>query len=759
MRIAIELTEPSTVTLGPPGRPSSAELVPRRPPADWPETCLSASELRALLGQPPFVVESVAKQARRANGLRLLVAWLEDQPGRTWQARWASSGADAAGAAWRQVPAKWLEATGQGSAWRTDRLVEALPVVVSADVVRPSLDWLVGGGPAGGGLLARNMAVARDPEGFAELAARCDTIPGVSATARAQVLYRATLVLAAKGGKLGDVTVGDVVELFDAQASLRASPASGRTLFYRVLRDMGVLGPGAPSTLRALRTRGQRSPEDLIDRYGIACGPVRDLLVGYLRERQPALDYNSLDSLANFLGKLFWADLERHHPGIASLHLGAEVSAAWKRRLRTLTKATTTPTGERAQVAVERVNYRECLTPVRAFYLDLAHWAVEDPARWAQWVAPCPVGAEEVSRKKAARQRKARMDARTRQRLPALPVLVRLVAERRTITAARLEAAGAVRPGEAISVAGTDLVRSVLDPRSGVGKVWAEDPSTGLRRELVAEEDRAFWAWAVVEALRATGLRAEELRELGHHSLVQYRLPTSGELVPLLQVAPSKTDAERLLVVSPELADVLSAIILRVSGGTGKVPLVPSYDEHERVWAAPAPLLFQRRVGTEDRAISSSTVRKLLSDALFDSGLADPTDGRPLHYTPHDFRRMFITDAVMNGLPPHIAQVIAGHRDIKVTMGYKAVYPEEAIQAHLAFLARRRALRPSDEYRVPTDEEWQEFLGHPVDCTNDLVDRKDRATLVSAPVRTAAVFGVVPGWGRRGARLTVTPRT
>ena len=45
-------------------------------------------------------------------------------------------------------------------------------------------------------------------------------------------------------------------------------------------------------------------------------------------------------------------------------------------------------------------------------------------------------------------------------------------------------------------------------------------------------------------------------------------------------------------------------------------------------------------------------------------------------------------------------------------MGYKAVYPEEAIQAHLAFLARRRALRPSEEYRAPTDEEWQQFLGH-----------------------------------------------
>jgi len=102
----------------------------------------------------------------------------------------------------------------------------------------------------------------------------------------------------------------------------------------------------------------------------------------------------------------------------------------------------------------------------------------------------------------------------------------------------------------------------------------------------------------------------------------------------------------------------------------------------------------------------------MLTAALADTGLVDPTTGGPLHFTPHDFRRLFITDAILSGLPPNIAQVIAGHQDINVTLGYKAVYPDEAIQAHLAFLARRRALRPSEEYRVPTDEEWTEFLGH-----------------------------------------------
>jgi len=193
---------------------------------------------------------------------------------------------------------------------------------------------------------------------------------------------------------------------------------------------------------------------------------------------------------------------------------------------------------------------------------------------------------------------------------------------------------------------------------------------------------------------------------------VQYRVPDTGELVPLLQIIPSKTDAERLLVVSPELAEVLSTIISRIRRPSGAIPLVARYDRHECVWSAPAALLFQRRHGIEQRAITDDGIRQLLTAALSHTDLVDSVDGHPLRYTPHDFRRIMITDAIMNGLPPHIAQVIAGHQDINVTLGYKAVYPEEAIQAHLAFLARRRSLRPSEEYRVPTDEEWQEFLGH-----------------------------------------------
>jgi hypothetical protein len=183
------------------------------------------------------------------------------------------------------------------------------------------------------------------------------------------------------------------------------------------------------------------------------------------------------------------------------------------------------------------------------------------------------------------------------------------------------------------------------------------------------------------------------------------------KLVPLLQIAPSKTDAERLLVISPELANVLSAIVCRIRDDTGTAPLVVAYDIHERTWNPPMPLLFQRRTRMENRPIPAATIRDLLDIALARTGLTDAA-GQPLRCTPHDFRRLFVTDAVMNGMPPHIAQLICGHQDINTTMGYKAVHPEEVINGHRAFIARRRATRPSAEYRTPTDAEWEEFLGH-----------------------------------------------
>jgi Phage integrase family len=685
-----------------------SDRFPARPVAPcWPATEQDRCQVLGLVARAAVGLAESRIDSNRRRGLPLLLDWLADQPGRTWQDRWLGSGADAAGERWADGPAQWLRRRGAYSASRLELLTSSLLVAVGADIVRPSLGWLLTGGKKR--KLARNMIRCRDRHGFARLDRLCADDPAITPHARGHILFRTAVIIAAKGGGLVDITIGDVLEILDVEAALRGQTRSGSATF-RMLRVMGVFGDGVPS-LREIRSTGQRPVEELVDRYPIACRPIRDLLVDYLKERQPALDYVTLRNQSYVLAGCFWRDLEQHHPGIDSLRLDPDTAGAWKRRLRTRTTTTTTGTGQTVEIEVERLSYLDTLATVRAFYLDLAEWAHEDPARWGPWVAPCPIGREDLNRRKFVRRRKARMDARTRDRLPVLPVLVRAAAQWRTDTAALLTAARAAAPGQRFTAAGQTLIRSVR-PHADPDNIWAHHPDTGARRLLNREEDHAFWAWAIIEVLRLTGVRVEELLELSHHSLVQYRLPTSGELVPLLQIAPSKTDTERLLVVSPELADALATIIARIRDDNGAVPLVRARDRHELVWSPPAPLLFQRRLRTEQHAISGGLVASLLDAALARTGLTDPSDGSPLRYTPHDFRRIFITDAVLGGLPPHIAQVIAGHQDINVTMGYTAVYPEEAIKSHLAFLARRRALRPTEEYRTPTDEEWQQFLGH-----------------------------------------------
>ncbi len=146
--------------------------------------------------------------------------------------------------------------------------------------------------------------------------------------------------------------------------------------FYQLLHAMGVFPASAPATMRAFGARGQLTAAQLIGRYGIECAPVRDLLVEYLRERQPAVDYSTLENLALSLGKLFWRDLELHHPGISSLRLPPEVAAAWKRRIATKTTLARAGTGEVTEISGPRLGALNHLAIVRAFYLDIAQWAM-----------------------------------------------------------------------------------------------------------------------------------------------------------------------------------------------------------------------------------------------------------------------------------------------------------------------------------------------------------------------------------------------
>lgn len=662
-------------------------------PTQWPQTCASRADVDDLLST--MTTDWPGSAIKRAIGVRRVLDWLETLPGDTWQQRWHACGAEQAGHAWVDLVPRGTGRRGGGTN-RADVIRSGLALLLIGQVIRPSLTWLLD--QKHSQALARAFA-AIDPDGLVGLRHAYESGHRSGGRLNRAVNIVARIVIY-KGGPVSAVTVGDCVQYWQVHRD-RGKNNAESTLFYTLLFDMGVFGPDAPPTLTAATRRGPRSCAELIDRYEITYAPIRDLLVEYLSVRKPTIDHTSLAGIAAHLGLLFWKDLELHHPGIDSLDLPAEVAAAWKQRLRTIAHGHAK--GRR------RALPENTLMCVRSFYADLAHWAAEDPARWGRFVAPCPIRASEVSFKKRRQHRKAMMDQRTRTLAPVLSTLVRVVTEEHQRAQARYQAAQRVGHLEEFEVAGRSYRRWVPAPPSR--RMLAIDQVTQERIDLTHEEERTFWAFASVEVLRHTGVRIEEMLELSHYSFCAYTLPSTGEVVPMLQVAPSKTDAERLLLVSPELGEVLAAIINRVRGDRDTIPLVSQWDGFEKQWSPRMPFLFQRPAGGQQKPITRTFVAQELDRAMRLTGLTDPA-GQPLRFCPHDFRRIFATDALRAGLPPHIAAKILGHVDLNTTLGYAAIYPEDVITHHRAFIARRRSLRPSEEYRDLTPTEWDEFLAH-----------------------------------------------
>ena len=217
-------------------RAARTRYPPRAAAADWPAGTQAREQVHEhLAGLRPG----------QAGALGALLDWLQGQDGGSWQQRWLASGSDAAGPAWRQLPGGWLSRSGRAVPVAS-ALVSALITAVGAGVVRPSLAWLVAGG-CEHAELARAMSALRDPGGFTRLRALCDggSAAAVSKTARTRTLRRAAVILAARGGMLADITIGDLLELLDTEAGVHGAPRSDGAASYRLLREMGIFGPAA----------------------------------------------------------------------------------------------------------------------------------------------------------------------------------------------------------------------------------------------------------------------------------------------------------------------------------------------------------------------------------------------------------------------------------------------------------------------------------------------------------------------------------
>jgi hypothetical protein len=654
------------------------------------------THLRAL---PVWSARSASRSGQRMHGARRVLEWLHAQPGEGWQQRWQHATADA-GTAWIATVVAGVDG---GRPIARAGVTDGVTALLLGRIVLPDYRFF---------LRFRTTALFRDAktlfgaDAFAAVAA-AGARAGHSECYQIDAERSLVKICLHTGLDLDQLTSGDLLDFRDWGTRVGGKIPQGLHAGWDLLRETGVLQEPLP--LRRLG-HGQLTNAQIVDRYGLQCRPVRDVLVRYLDERRPALDYSSLQGIASRLVGNFWADLERHHPGIDSLRLPAPVAEAWKQRLAFLTQP--------GQRPVERKNRLGVLMTVRAFYLDIAQWAVEDPL-WVPWAVPSPVRQSELGGlAKQKKQEQARAHQRIRERLPRLPDLVDTAGNHHREQHALLTAAETTAPGEHFELNGRRWHRleradlRVPDRQAHpTPQIVAED-SDGVHHDLTRGEDEAFWAWAIIETLRHAGIRCEELLEITQLALVSYRLADTGETVPLLQIVPSKSNEERLLLVSPELASVLATVITRLrTRNGGAIPLVARYDPTERTTGPALPHLFQRRMRWKHDVLTPKMVRDLINDTVARAGLTDPT-GQPLQFRPHDFRRIFTTQAVAGGLPVHIAARVLGHASVTTIEPYLAVFQDDLVRSYRAYLNTRRADRPAEEYREPTDEEWSEFQQH-----------------------------------------------
>ena len=331
--------KPGTAAAAAPAQPRNSQLRERFPARTaqswWPGTAEGEQETLRRLTAPPFLPEVKATRAGRRRGTAKLLRWLASFPGDTWQQRWEGSGAEGRpGSSWVAPPLGWLRDNGLAASYDANDLSSGLLMLICGDVIRPGLAWMV---TRAHKHLAPVMAQVRDPGGFAQLRELAESGPPASVKDARLAATRIATLLACKGGSISDITVGDCVEMADTQRLVHSRGGQKKVDFYLRLHALGIFPADAPATIRAFgQAQGQLTIEELIDRYRLRCKPVRDLIVDYLRERQPALDYASLDAISSSLAGRFWARIEALSPGISTLRLPPELVLAWKEDLQTL---------------------------------------------------------------------------------------------------------------------------------------------------------------------------------------------------------------------------------------------------------------------------------------------------------------------------------------------------------------------------------------------------------------------------------------
>ncbi|MGW7262318.1 NUDIX hydrolase [Streptomyces sp. NPDC054842] len=129
-----------------------------------------------------------------------------------------------------------------------------------------------------------------------------------------------------------------------------------------------------------------------------------------------------------------------------------------------------------------------------------------------------------------------------------------------------------------------------------------------------------------------------------------------------------------------------------------------------------------------DRTLEQ-TVRREVAEETGVTELEAFGDGTPVHIDIHtiaprpdknepahvhyDVRYLFrVRGSVGLTLQAEEVGAVLGHLNVQTTRGYDAVFDEGGIRHYQEHLEHRRQIRPTDEYRDVTADEWSEFEEH-----------------------------------------------
>ncbi|MFJ4585076.1 hypothetical protein [Streptomyces echinatus] len=288
-----------------------------------PHDRLSRDEVLALLPTLPAWPQrtysrGVAPGTRRLAGAAKILDWLLTHPGEGWQARWLAADADR--------DKEWVGALTEGDPRceesRRSEILMGLNSLMISKIVLPRHGFL---------RRFKALTLLKDvqrmfPAGRLDRMREYGAELGMTPRHIDEGLRVISAIILHTGRDLEELTGEDIFHLRAVARRDRGEAYVGTHPAWDLLRGIGVID--SKDTLKDALRHGQRPTAELVDAYNLQSTLIRNMLVRYLEERRPGVDYGTFRGLVSELAGVFWADIEAHHPGIDTLRLPRTWSTA-----------------------------------------------------------------------------------------------------------------------------------------------------------------------------------------------------------------------------------------------------------------------------------------------------------------------------------------------------------------------------------------------------------------------------------------------